>query len=52
MRVSVRSCVKRLDGKWLITYRAPSAIYGGSAISDREVEVGRDAIIRDGRVVG
>jgi hypothetical protein len=51
VRVSVRSCVKLLDGKWLITYRAPGAATG-SAISDREVEVGRDAIIRDGRVVG
>lgn len=51
MKVSVRSCVKLVNGKWLITYRAPGAATG-SAISDREVEVGRDAIIREGKVVG
>ena len=51
MRVSVRSCAKLVNGKWLITYRAPGAATG-SAISDREVEVGRDAIVREGKVVG
>lgn len=50
MRVSVRSCVKRIDGRFLITYRAPGAATG-SAISERPVETGRDVIIREGKVI-
>ena len=50
MRVSVRSCVKRLDGKWLITYRANGRPH--FATSKEPQPIGRDVFVEDGRVVG
>lgn len=50
MKVSVLACRERIDGQWMITYRAAGAV-DASALSPVEVPVGADVIIRDGKVV-
>ena len=48
MRVSVQSCTRRRDDKFLIGFRMPGGGIG-AAVSDDAIPVGRDAIVRDGK---
>ena len=50
IKASVEHCAKRLDGKWLITYRANGRPH--FATSKEPLPVGRDVLVEDGRVVG
>lgn len=50
MTVTVHTCVRRRDDKFLITFRLPGASIG-SAISDREHREGESVVVKDGRVV-
>lgn len=48
MRVSVEACTRRLDDRFLVTFSLPGGGIG-SAVSDEEIPVGKDAIVRDGK---
>lgn len=51
MKVRCDTCTLRRDGQWLITYRQTPGAATCSALSPTEVPVGRDVIVRDGKVV-
>jgi len=51
MKVRVDACALRRDGQYLITYRATPGAATMSALSPVAVEVGRDVLVRDGKVV-
>lgn len=51
MRVRVDACALRRDGQFLITYRATPGAATMSALSPVAVEVGRDCIVKAGKVV-
>lgn len=48
--VSVASCTRRRDDKWMVTYK--DARGTGYAVSEKPVPEGSDVRIRDGRVIG
>lgn len=50
MKVSVSSCTRRRDDKFLIGFRMPGGGIG-AAVSDEPIPVGKDAIVRDGKAV-
>ena len=51
MRVRVDACALRRGGQWLITYRVTPGAVTAAALSSVEVPVGKDCIVRDGKVV-
>jgi hypothetical protein len=51
MKVRVDTCTLRRDGQWLVTYRATPGAASASALSRVEVPVGKDCVIKDGKVV-
>jgi hypothetical protein len=50
MKVSVLTCTRRRDDKFLITYRVPGAL-NGHAVSDWRVPEGRTVTVERGKVV-
>lgn len=48
-KVSVITCTRRRDDKFLVTFRMPGAITG-SAISDRELREGQSITVKGGVV--
>ena len=51
MKVRVDECRLRRDGQWLVLYRQTPGAASCSALSPVEVEVGKDCVIKDGKVV-
>lgn len=51
MKVRCDACTLRRDGQYLITYRATPGASTQSALSPVAVEVGRDCVVREGKVV-
>lgn len=51
MRVNVQNCYQRADKQWVVIYRTvPGARDQSQALSRFPVEIGRDCIVKDGRV--
>lgn len=50
MKVTVESCTRRRDDKFLVGFYLPGTKTIGSAISDAPVAIRSDVIVRDGRV--
>lgn len=48
-KVTVITCTRRRDDKFLVTFRMPGALVG-SAISDRELSEGQSVTVIDGVV--
>ena len=52
MKVNVQDCYQRGDGQWVVVFRTvPGARDRSQALSPVAVEVGRDVLVRDGKVV-
>ena len=51
MKVRCDTCTLRRDGQYLITYRQTPGAHKCEALSPVAVEVGRDCIVKNGKVV-
>lgn len=51
MKVRVDECRLRRDGQWLVLYRQTPGAVRAEALSPVEVPVGKDCIVKDGKVI-
>jgi hypothetical protein len=51
MKVRVDDCRERRDGQWIVFFKVAPGGLKATALSPVRVEIGRDCVVRDGRVV-